>query len=185
MHRAHELGVEGGLSRQDLLPAPPLDPPDPLVLGVADEPVEGRLVLVGEGDGELADPGEPEAELGAQAVPELVARPLEAALQRVRAGVVAAVDDPAVGLARAEADLGGALDQGDAQAVAAELVSDGAAHHAGADDHDVLQRAARRIDHDPGGYSGARGTPDRRTVSARAAAMSASANRNGRTCLAA
>ncbi len=97
---------------ESLVPSPPRPVADDLTcsFGTAerscpersdpgDQAVERRQVGVGEGDGEFADPGEPETQLAAQRIPELVAPPRQSPLDRFGVGVMTTVNDPAVGLA--------------------------------------------------------------------------------------
>ena len=98
---------------------------DIFLFGILNQMVQRRQVGLGEGDGQFADPGETESELFTKRVPQLVTPPLQASLQRLGVGVVAAVDDAAVGLAGSESGFGLPFQECDREFVAAELVGDG------------------------------------------------------------
>ena len=119
---------------------------DVFLLGVVDQIVERRQVGFGEGDGEFADTGETEPEFCTQRVPQLVAPPFQAALERFGVGVVTTVDDAAVGLARSESRFDLTFEECHREFVPAEFVGDRRSHDAGPYHHDVLQR---------GGHGGA------------------------------
>ncbi len=106
--------------------------------------VESRQIGIGQGDGERPHPGEAEAEFVAQVTPHLVPEPFQGALEHAGRGLVPAVDDPAVGLAGAEADLRRLLQQDHTQPVTAQLVGDGAADDAATNDRHVVRNPLHR-----------------------------------------
>ena len=94
-----------GLFAQDLLPLPAFHARNALDATVFHELVQhGQLRLV-RGHGQLADTLEAEAQFVAEPIPHTVAGPLQFALERIGRGVVTAVNDAAVGFARAKPDF--------------------------------------------------------------------------------
>ncbi len=110
--------VRLGLLAADAFAVPQLQAGDVAGGGVVQQFVQDGDLLLRQRHGQFAHVVEAEAEIGAEVVPHLVAFPLQPAFERGGGGVVAAVDDAGVGLARAEAGLDLLFDQGQLKPVA-------------------------------------------------------------------
>ena len=130
-------GGQGRFGGLDLGSAPAFDPWNLTNPRVVEQGVQHRELLGLLGDGQLTDPANPKPQFDRQRVPELVAGPFELAFEGPQAGMVAAVQDAAVGFGGAKAHLGLLLAQHDAQPIAAQLTGQRTANNSTADDEDV------------------------------------------------
>jgi len=125
---------EIGLAPPGLLPGEQLQPRHAVDAAPVPQFVQGRQLIVGEGQDERAVALEGHGELFADLVVHGVAGHVEPGFQGTRLGVEAGVDDGAVGLGGGVGDIALLLDQERLELVAAQLAPDEAPDDPASDD---------------------------------------------------